>query len=206
MGGGRFGPAARVGGRGIDSGASRSKSAGLRVPTSYLATVVGQTRRATGGDRSALKMVSGCSFNPNTTAILDVSPYQQSKRGHLGPLTGENGTGGFTKIEKRTSSRVVIKTYERTGDWLVVRQSYAPGWTATVDGKSEPIVRADVAFDAVHVPSGTNFVTLSYNPSSVSHGATLSILSLVIAFSLLGVAGTWWWRSRRGVDEEPSEV
>lgn len=205
-----------VGGSGLWNGAStpglvavhaKDKVPVYPVPSSYFATVVGQTLTAADGDRKAQSMVSRCSFNPNTTAVLDTSPYSPKKDGHLGRLHGMNGVGGFTKIERHASSRVVIKTFERTGDWLVIRQSYAPGWTAAVDGRPAPVVRADIAFDAVHVPKGLHVVTLTYAPSSISDGAVISIISVVVSAGLLVTAGYWWWRPRRErPEEQPAAV
>jgi uncharacterized membrane protein YfhO len=64
------------------------------------------------------------------------------------------------------------------------------------------VVRADIAFDAVHVPKGLHVVTLTYAPSSISDGAVISIISVVVSAGLLVTAGYWWWRPRRERSEE----
>ena len=47
---------------------------------------------------------------------------------------------------------------------LVVRDGWAPGWTAEVDGRREPVARADGRHRAVAVPAGRSTVVLRYRP------------------------------------------
>jgi hypothetical protein len=47
---------------------------------------------------------------------------------------------------------------------LVVAQSWAPGWIASIDGEESPVVLANIAGLGVVVPPGRHSVELEYHP------------------------------------------
>ena len=72
--------------------------------------------------------------------------------------------------------------------WLVLSDSWYPGWTAAVDGRSAPVVQADHFFRAVRVPAGTHQVRFRYEPLSLRAGlATSGVALLAFVCSLLWV-------------------
>ena len=74
--------------------------------------------------------------------------------------------------------------------YLVLTDTYYPGWIATVDGQQTPIERADVLFRAVKVPAGAHRVEFRYEPQSFAIGAVISIggwVALLIVAVLSGV-------------------
>jgi uncharacterized membrane protein YfhO len=73
----------------------------------------------------------------------------------------------------------------------VILDPFYPGWTATVDGKPTPILRADFAFQAVPVAAGTHELRLAYRNRWVTLGAAVSLGTLAV------LAGALWLRSRR---------
>jgi hypothetical protein len=69
--------------------------------------------------------------------------------------------------------------------YLVTRDSYAPGWQATVDGRREPVLRANGKHRTVAVPAGRHVVELRYHPPHFRLGLTLTVLA--VAASLASV-------------------
>jgi Bacterial membrane protein YfhO len=70
--------------------------------------------------------------------------------------------------------------------YVVLGDTFYPGWKATVDGKDARIHPANVWFRAVPVTAGAHTIKFSYRPSSVITGAIISLLSaLLIAAGLL---------------------
>ncbi len=63
--------------------------------------------------------------------------------------------------------------------YLVVTDSYYPGWHATMDGQDVPIHRADHALRAVRVPKGAHRIRFEYRPMSFRLGLALSLLGWV---------------------------
>lgn len=71
---------------------------------------------------------------------------------------------------------------------LVVFHTFEKGWRATVDGKPQPVLAADAAFQGVRLPPGDHVVELEYRPRGLAAGiaaAAAGVLGLVIcAFRL----------------------
>jgi len=77
--------------------------------------------------------------------------------------------------------------------YLVLSDNYASGWEATVDGRSTPILRADVAFRAVALPKGKHTVAFYYRPPLFYAGALISCTSI---FVILLIAALHLLRAR----------
>lgn len=78
------------------------------------------------------------------------------------PTPGPRSAGEAAILEE-SCRRLRIRT-RGVGGFLVVNDCLAPGWTATVDGVSSELLRADYAFRAVPVPAGEHDVLLRYSP------------------------------------------
>ena len=68
-------------------------------------------------------------------------------------------------IHRDTGSELAIHV-TGAGGYLVLNDALVPGWSATVDGRAAPIIRADYAFRAVPVPAGDHDVMMRYFPWS----------------------------------------
>jgi hypothetical protein len=73
------------------------------------------------------------------------------------------------KIESSEPGRVEAVATSTTDGLLVLHDTFYPGWIAEVDGKSAPILRADILFRAVEVPAGTHRVTFRFAPFSLAN-------------------------------------
>jgi hypothetical protein len=97
----------------------------------------------------------------------------------------------------RTTREVLSPVHERYvvesdgPGLLVMRDSYARGWTATVGGQSARVLRANGKHRAVPVPAGRHEVSVRYEPPGLGAGMDLSVLSA----AFLGVA-LWKTRAR----------
>jgi hypothetical protein len=101
------------------------------------------------------------------------------------PADGLRGAGHVHFLEDRDRS-VVLDVEARRRGFLILGDTYYPGWRAEVDGRPARVHPANVAFRAVSVPAGRHVVRFDYRPASVRIGAALTILALlVIAGGLL---------------------
>lgn len=85
-------------------------------------------------------------------------------------------------IGDRPGAVEVAASLEQPG-FLVLSDSYYPGWKAYMDGREVPLLRADYALRAVQLDAGSHRVRFSYEPDSFRLGLALS------ALGLLAVAG-----------------
>ncbi len=72
--------------------------------------------------------------------------------------------------------------------FVVATESFAPGWRATLDGRPAEIVRANLAFRAVAVPSGEHRLEMQYEPPGLRAGAAASVAAMAL---LALVWGQW---------------
>jgi uncharacterized membrane protein YfhO len=80
----------------------------------------------------------------------------------------------------------------RGGGYVVLADTYYPGWRAAVDGVPAPIYAANGTFRAVFVEDGSHRVEFDYEPRGVRVGAavTFASLALVLALALASRAKT----------------
>jgi hypothetical protein len=117
------------------------------------------------------------------------------------PIETDGTASGLARIVEDLPERVVIETDANGPAYLVLSDTFDPGWTATVDGKPEPIVPAYVTFRAVTLTEGRHEVVFEYRPAGFVLGAGVSTCGLVLALGL-------WWRRRPlwGLTPEHSEL
>ena len=76
----------------------------------------------------------------------------------------------------------------RRGGYLVIDDGWFPDWTATVDGRQTPVLRADYLLRAVHLPPGRHLVRLVYAPLMYLLGATITLATaLALLVFAIGV-------------------
>ena len=95
-------------------------------------------------------------------------------------------------------SRASSQSESTQAAYLVLSDSWYPGWVAAVDGAEVPIERANLLFRAVRLPPGEHVVEFRYEPRSVRLGALVSAGSIVASIVLLVGLGVWQRRRRRG--------
>lgn len=72
---------------------------------------------------------------------------------------------------------VIVETNNPT--FLVINQSFYPGWKAFIDGKEENIFAANLNEQAVLIQKGKHAVKLIYDPESYEVGKIITLISLV---------------------------
>jgi len=122
-------------------------------------------------------------FRPDQEVILEGS----------GPVGGGHGTAAITSY---LLDQVTIDVDVSGPSWLVLADANAPGWQATVDGVSVPIVTADGDLRAVYLGAATttarkDVVVFRYSPLDLRVGAYLTFLALMA----LALVASWpLWR------------
>jgi Bacterial membrane protein YfhO len=134
-----------------------------------------------GDPQRALERLLDPSFDPRRTALVDPLPDALAAR--TGPPPQPSGE---THIEVDEPERLVVRTAGEEAALLVVSDPFYPGWEATLDGASVPILRANTALRAVLVPAGEHRVEMRYRPGSLRQGFALAALAAAgIAAALL---------------------
>lgn len=124
--------------------------------------------------QAALDRARAAEFDPRRVIILDQPVPGQSGAASSGLPPGEAVITDFAPEQIRlsvTAPRQMI---------LSLSLPYYPGWQATIDGTSTPILKAYGAFTALVVPPGSYTVQLIYNPLSFRLGAWTSLLTIIV--------------------------
>jgi hypothetical protein len=133
-------------------------------------------------DDQAVARMRNPAFDPAQTVVLTGGE----------PLAGE-GDATVEMVSYAPEEIVVDVTTDAPG-YLVLTDTFYPGWRATVDGEPAEISRADVAFRALRLEPGAHRVEFCYRPTSVRWGIWISGAAF-----LLWLAALVWalWRRRK---------
>jgi hypothetical protein len=145
--------------------------------------------------RSASSQASAAAATvASSTPQLYREPVLEDTRG-APRVNAPSAPGAASFVVDRNEQVEVRADVARTG-YLVLDDSYYPGWEATVDGHPARIVPANENFRAVAVTPGVHTIDFRYRPGSFRIGV---ILSIVTALGLLaGLVVTLARRRRAG--------
>lgn len=94
-----------------------------------------------------------------------------------------DATGGSVRCIEYGLNRVRLEVSTDGAALVVLADNDFPGWTATVQGASVPILRSHATFRAVAVPAGRSSVEFRYRPGSFLYG----LLAAIVAVFALGI-------------------
>ena len=115
-------------------------------------------------------------FDLSSEIVIEESlPIEQAKELENSKID-ENSSVEIISYE---SERVIIKSKNSTSAFLVLTDSFYPGWDAYIDGDETKIYRADGVVRAVYVPAGEHTIEFSYMPNSLLIGLFISLISAI---------------------------
>jgi len=160
----------------------------LSRPRAFVAT-----RWSRDGDADVLAMLASGRWQERFVAIPE-APTAAPAESAIEPGACEFGPYRPERVELRCASAA--------GGYAVLLDEWAPGWSARVDGRPAPILRADTIFRAVGVPPGEHVVVLDYRTPGLRAGAAISFAAWTSALALLLIARRAGFRVNRMVPEE----
>ena len=95
--------------------------------------------------------------------------------------------GDQVTITRYQSESATMKVKTGAPGYLVLADSWYPGWVASVDGRLAPILRADYIFRAVPLSPGEHTVSFEFHPLSLWWGTVVSGISLIACLII-----AWW--------------
>jgi hypothetical protein len=117
------------------------------------------------------KFVDATTFDPAQTALLETGV----------PLPTISGTaGGQVKVTDYQPQRIEIETGNPQAGFLVLSETYYPGWEAKVDGQSTEILRTNYNLRGISVSPGNHRVVFTYRSSSFRRGAIGSVIGVLL--------------------------
>ncbi len=92
---------------------------------------------------------------------------------------------GVSRIVEERPDRVLLEADLSEPGFVVLVDSYDPGWQAWSDGRPIRVLRANTAFRAVQVPGGRHRIEFVYRPWAVRVGLVLAGISLASTVAAL---------------------
>jgi len=140
--------------------------------------------------RSAVKLLTDPSFDPDVSVVLNDPPLAPAAV----TTTSSSSLPNVARIERDAREQLVVRARAPRGGYLVLADTYYPGWHAEIDGAPTPIARANLSLRAVPLPPGEHRVVFRYQPSWLALGRASRFSALSALVALLG--GALWWRQR----------
>src|SRR5262249_44980672 len=112
------------------------------LPRAYAVT----SARVVRGDEEVLGALVSPSFDPTRGVVL-------SEAAEL-PATAGDAPPPRVRIDRIGADRMMLAVDAPAPAWVVMVDAWTPGWSARIDGLPSAVLRANLAFRAVAVPSG----------------------------------------------------
>jgi hypothetical protein len=132
-------------------------------------------------DSAAVRRLVDPTFDPDRSVILDDA---------MAPESGASQnpeTAGTASIVEEDARHITIEAEATRGGYLVLADTFYPGWSAEVDGTVTPIYRANLSIRAVPLNPGRHRVRFEYEMPGLVRGAQTSLLG--VSLLLVWVAG-----------------
>ncbi|MGD8821935.1 MAG: YfhO family protein, partial [Anaerolineales bacterium] len=150
------------------------------IPTPQRAYLVPEAIPVAGLD-DALERVFQPDFDPQQQVVIEGEIHSQQ----LSTIIQLESI----QIEPTTNpNRLSLDIVSSSGGWLVLADSWYPGWSAAIDGADTPIYPANGVFRAVWLPPGEHTLTFLYAPVSLKIGAALFVAAML---ALAGLRLSW---------------
>jgi hypothetical protein len=148
-------------------------------------------------DEAAKREIYRMDYDPRAVASVDTATVLNGERVHPVPaLLPEPSTISVSTTSFGPGSATLQLSAPATeGSALVVSENYYKGWSATVDGKSAPVMRAAFNLIGVPLPAGAKTVSLVFKDERYDSGKFTTMVALLTALVL--TAAGWRFSSKQ---------
>jgi hypothetical protein len=138
-------------------------------------------------DQETARRLLDFSFDPDREILLFEAPAS------IHPTvdeTGEEETAGTARaVITHEGTRELSIDAEAPGNgFLLLADTFYPGWMATVDGTPTPIYRANHSLRGIQLPKGRHEVRFTYEAPGFVRGLQISLLAVSLLLLWAGVA------------------
>ncbi len=100
------------------------------------------------------------------------------------PLSSDASVSGSARVVDELPEQVTVEALANTPAYLVLSDTFDPGWSATIDGQPAPILPAYLAFRAVYLPKGNHAIVFRYSPAGFGSGLAVTALGIILGLLL----------------------
>ncbi|MCL5960956.1 MAG: YfhO family protein [Chloroflexi bacterium] len=152
--------------------------------------------------QAALSKITESSFDASREVVLEGS-FDPTLLNAVGEVVNDGSAINSPRsqgvsLPEYGSESVTLNTFSSDNAFLVLSDTYYPGWRVYVDGREAKIYRADYLFRGVYLPAGDHEVTFKYEPVSFYIGGAVSAVTLLVVVLALALSASPWppsvWR------------
>jgi len=132
--------------------------------------------------RALLTTLLSPQFDPSREVILEESPLQKS-------IVDNPKAQGSAEVVAYSPRRITIHAHLPQDGFVVLGDSYYPGWKVFADGNEVSIYRANYILRAVFLKQGKHHVEFVYEPLSFAIGKWVSFSTLLIVLGSFALSG-----------------
>ncbi len=140
-------------------------------------------------DETALAILSDPAFDPSQEVVLASGEA-------LAAVTG--GQEAEINLISYEPEEILLEARLEAPGYLVLTDTFYPGWEASVDGQPAPIQRANLYFRAVPLTAGEHLVAFHYSPASVRVGLGVALFAWIAWLVAAAALATAIMASRTG--------
>ena len=139
-------------------------------------------------DAEAAARLLDLSFDPDREILLHDAPDS------VRPTVAEAGdassnTAATQAVVTREDPRQVVIEAEAPADgFLLLADTFYPGWTAQVDGTPAPVYRANLSVRGIRLPKGRHEVRFMYDAPGFTRGVQITLVAISILLLWAGAA------------------
>jgi hypothetical protein len=146
------------------------------LPRAYFVTQAGSAADVT----ESLRRLEQTDFDSRQEIVIIGDGFE--------PVPGSDG--GTTEpvpvvVAGEGGSWINLAVTTPTAGFVVLTDTFYPGWQARVDGNPAQIWQANASFRAVEVPAGEHQINFNYQPASFVAGGLISVATAVVLLMLL---------------------
>lgn len=123
-------------------------------------------------NREAIRILSLPDFDPSNVLLL----HRRKNEELLHTVNGRLDPSTHAQIVGEDSRHLRIDVVAPQGGYLLLADTYYPGWHAAVDGAETTLYRANLALRAVWLPPGARIVEFTYTATQFFRGLKLAAL------------------------------
>lgn len=136
--------------------------------------------REVADDRAAYAAVLDPSLRPREVAIVTTTENAKLPAIPRDPAAADR----TVRVGHEDEKRLVLHVSDGPAGWLVVADTWMPGWTATIGDAEVPIARVNAYQRAVPLPAGEATVSFRYRTPGLLAGIAVSCTAALIALAL----------------------
>ena len=144
--------------------------------------------RHVGSERDAVARLLSPDFDADREILLHDAPHM------LGPAVDDvspaatSVTGARVAITREGPRDLLVGTVAEDDGFLLLADTFYPGWVAEIDGAPVPIYRANVSVRGVQLPRGRHVVRFKYDAPDFFKGLHITAVALCGLFLWMAIA------------------